>query len=54
MGDSYRSYLRDTQGINEMHRDALKKANAAIMELLAEIDDNIQEDNTMGEYVDIE
>jgi len=54
MGDSYRSYLRDTQAINEMHRDALEKANTAIMELLAELDDNIQEDTTMGEYVDIE
>lgn len=53
MGDSYRSYLRDTHGINEMHRDALEKANAAIMDLLAELD-NVQEDSNMGEYVDIE
>lgn len=59
LGESYRTYLRDTTAINEQHRAALEKASAAVMKLLASnLDDSLEpesvpEDTAMGVYNDI-
>ena len=59
MGESYRTYLRDTDKITAQHRDALEAATAEIMKLLAANLDELQlpeetpEDNDMEKYEDI-
>jgi len=56
MGDSYRLYLHDTAKINQQHNQALEKASAEVMELLANHIDNLpmeeapETGNSMGEY----
>ena len=59
MGESYRTYLRDTDKITAQHRDALEAATVKGMKLVAENLDMLQlleetpEDNNMGKYEDI-
>ena len=59
MGESYCTYLRDTDKITTQHHDALEAATAEVMKLLAANLDELQlpeetpEDNDMGEYEDI-
>lgn len=59
MGDSYRTYLRDTAVINQQHNDALAPASKAVVSLLAGNDsdalrpDNVTADEAMGDYEDI-
>ena len=59
MGESYCTYLRDTDKITAQHRNALKSATAEVMKLLAANLDELQfpeetpENNDMGEYDDI-
>ena len=59
MGESYRTYLRDTDKITTQHLDALEAATAEVMKLLAgnldelQLPDDTPEDNDMGEYEDI-
>ena len=54
MGDSYRSYLRDTAEINTQHNKALKKMSTEVMALLgnilAAVPDTVPEDTKMGRY----
>ena len=58
--ESYKLYLRDTDQINEEHRDKLKQSSAAIMAMLAGnmdtslVPTEVPEDTDMGEYVDLE
>jgi hypothetical protein len=58
MGESYRVYLRDTNKINEQHRDALKASLEATMALVEQIDDTVLEELSpedaiqAGEYDD--
>ena len=58
LGDSYKIYLRDTQAINEQHRDALEKASKKVQELLAQnlatLPEDCEIDTNMGEYIDFE
>ena len=39
VGESYRVYLRDTNKINEQHRDALKASLEATMALIEHVED---------------
>lgn len=56
LGDSYKIYLRDTQAINEQHRDALKKASKEVQTMLAQnldvLPDECNEEVDMGDYID--
>lgn len=58
LGDSYRLYLRDTNAINDRHRDALAKASAAVMKLIGNnldeslLPDIVPEDTDMGDEYD--
>ena len=60
MGDSYRLYLRDAAKINQQHNQALEKASAEVMKLVANNIDNLlveeapETDNSMGEYVEFD
>ena len=58
MGESYRTYLRDTEKINNQHLAALADASSEVMNLIESmnnlsIPDDIDEDLEMGEYIDI-
>ena len=58
MGESYRTYLRDTEKINNQHLAALADASSEVMNLIdsmnnLSIPDDIEEDLEMGEYTDI-
>ena len=59
MGESYRTYFRDTNKITTQHCDALEAATAEAMKLLAanlkelQLPDETLEDHNMGEYEDI-
>ena len=58
MGESYRTYLRDTEKINNQHLEALADASSEVMNLIESmnnlsIPDDIDEDLEMGEYIDI-
>jgi hypothetical protein len=58
LGESYRTYLRDTAVINEQHNEALKKTSDEVLALLlGNLDDSllpaeVEEDEEMGEYID--
>ena len=39
MGESYRVYLRDTNKINEQHKEALEPSLQATMELIETVED---------------
>ena len=41
MGESYRVYLRDTNKINEQHRDALMASSQATMALIETVEDTV-------------
>jgi len=58
MGESYRTYLRDTDKITDQHLVALADASSEVMNLIdsmnnLSIPDDIEEDLEMGEYTDI-
>ena len=58
MGESYRTYLRDTDKINNQHLAALTDASSEVTNLINSMDklsipDDIKEDLEMGEYTDI-
>ena len=59
LGDSYRTYLRDTEAIHGQHNEALKKASASVTALLAGNESEelrpavVSEDEAMGELQDI-
>ena len=44
VGESYRVYLRDTNKINEQHRDALKASLEATMALIEHVEDAVLEE----------
>ena len=44
VGESYRVYLRDTNKINEQHRDALKASFEATMALIEHVEDAVLEE----------
>jgi len=54
MGDSYRSYLRDTVEINKQHNKALTKMSVEVMTLLGNnldaVTDTAPEDMEMRRY----
>ncbi|KAL7524435.1 hypothetical protein ACHAXR_003466 [Thalassiosira sp. AJA248-18] len=56
MGESYRLYLRDTAAINKQHINALQKASAEVMALLAgnleTLPNVVPIDDEMGEYIE--
>ena len=41
MGESYRVYLRDTNKINEQHRDALMASSKSTMALIETVEDTV-------------
>ena len=58
LGESFRTYLRDTNAIHEQHAEVAQKALAEVMAMLgSNIDESmtpqlIDEDDEMGEYLD--
>lgn len=53
LGESYRLYLRDTNKINQQHREALAQASKAVMDLLNALPSDVDEDTEMGDWADI-